>query len=310
VLIYTRAILRKFGIDKEDRESMRAVSLLLPVGFLVVLLPKVLAWGIGSSNSCRTSPQRSLYATPRVSARGIIIQRSRFLLAASESDDETTKNTLLATTTSSEIEDAVKTPVSAAAVNTVNERLLAELNAASEREVSGKNSKRRAIVNEVRSRKSDAEREKAIEEARNLNGVNPAVAMVGGILAMVVAFFIWEFTTTWVAAHLPVLNEVTTPYAALRLASLFRNVVMGGMSLASGFFGVTGLGIFCLGIRVAYGVLQGELDPTPLASSSADDKDSNGLVLPGAWDLMMGKNPTDRRQRKNNNKNDKPPFGN
>eukprot|EP00978_Attheya_sp_CCMP212_P039692 scaffold208756_cov46-Attheya_sp.AAC.2 len=291
---------------------MRAVSLVL--GFLVALLPKVLAWGISSSNSCRASPQRSLYATPRVSAGGIILQRrSRFLLAASDkSDDETTKNTLLATSSEieEESEEEINTPASAAAVNTVNERLLAELNAASEREVSGKNSKRRAIVNEVRSRKSDAEREKAIEEARNLNGVNPAVAMVGGILAMVAAFFIWEFTTTWVAAHLPVLNEVDTPYAALRLASLFRNVVMGGMSLASGFFGVTGLGIFCLGIRVAYGVLQGELDPTPLASSSADDKDSNGLVLPGAWDLMMGKNPTDRRQRKNNNKNDKPPSGN
>eukprot|EP01083_Nonionella_stella_P193421 714417_1 len=45
------------------------------------------------------------------------------------------------------------------------------------------------------------------------------------------------------------------PYAFVRSASVFRNVVMGLSSLASGFSFVSGLGVFLLGVRVAYGKL-------------------------------------------------------
>ena len=63
---------------------------------------------------------------------------------------------------------------------------------------------------------------------------------------------------------------------------------MGILSLASGFFFVTGLGIFLLGVRVAQGVASGELDPT---RKSVEEE----VVLPNVWDLMMmGKKPRRR----------------
>ena len=51
---------------------------------------------------------------------------------------------------------------------------------------------------------------------------------------------------------------------------------MGVSSLASGSFGVIGLGIFLLGLRVAYGVATGELDPTPIKQPKSEK-----IVLPG-----------------------------
>jgi hypothetical protein len=61
------------------------------------------------------------------------------------------------------------------------------------------------------------------------------------------------------------LNPVNTDiYFVQRVSGVFRNIVMGLSSLASGIFGVIGLGLFLLGIRVTIDVLKGELDPTPL----------------------------------------------
>ena len=66
---------------------------------------------------------------------------------------------------------------------------------------------------------------------------------------------------------------------------------MGLSSLASGFFGVVGVGIFLLGVRVAYGVMTGELDPTPIKKSKSDE-----IVMPDVWGLMTGK--TNRRGKR------------
>jgi hypothetical protein len=80
-------------------------------------------------------------------------------------------------------------------------------------------------------------------------------------------------------------------YFVQRVSSVFRNIVMGMSSLASGFFSVTGVGIFLLAVRVAYGVAKGELDPTPLKKN-----DKGEPQLPNVWDLMLNKKP-DRRAR-------------
>jgi hypothetical protein len=69
-----------------------------------------------------------------------------------------------------------------------------------------------------------------------------------------------------------------------------RNVIIAIVSLASGFFGVTGLGIFLLGVRVAYGVATGELDPMPIKKSKQEE-----IEMPNVWDLMMNKKPGRRR---------------
>ena len=83
-------------------------------------------------------------------------------------------------------------------------------------------------------------------------------------------------------------------YYIQRLASVFRNVVIGLFSLMSGFFGVTGLGVFLLGIRVGYGVLTGELDPTPIKKISRGVEQEK-VELPNVWDLMIGKKSGRRR---------------
>jgi hypothetical protein len=80
------------------------------------------------------------------------------------------------------------------------------------------------------------------------------------------------------------------------------------VSLACGFFGVTGLGIVLLSIRVGYGVLTGELDPTPIQpKSSTSSKDQPTLDISNAWDMMLNKKPRSSSRRGKNK--DSNPFG-
>ncbi|KAL7576908.1 hypothetical protein ACA910_006670 [Epithemia clementina (nom. ined.)] len=187
-----------------------------------------------------------------------------------------------------------------AVTGTVNERLLAELEQAAGKEKSGPSAFAKKFgLDAFRSSKTDAERRAAIEEARNLNGVNPLVTAAGAAFALGVAYGLWILTTflgVWFAAH-PVASEI---FFVTRTTAVFRNVVVGIVSLASGFFGVTGLGILLLTFRVAYGVATGELDPTPIRNNQDG---SNPLLkqkedefqLGSAWDLMMNKKHSRRK---------------
>ena len=194
---------------------------------------------------------------------------------------------------SSKVEDA-------AATKTINERLLSELQEATNKEKYGARSKigkKLSLVDGFgRPRKTDEEIREAIAKARDLNGVNPVVTLIGALFAFGVAAGLWYATNQlgiFFALH-PVESDV---YFINRVAQVFRNVVMGLISLASGFFGVCGLGIFLLGVRVAYGVITGELDPTPIK----DNKESETLDMPNVWDLMMNKKPGRRGGRRNDN---------
>jgi hypothetical protein len=191
-------------------------------------------------------------------------------------------------------EDSKSTEV--AATNTINERLLAELQEAEQKERFGARSaagKKLSLVDGFgRPRKTDEEIKAAIAEARDLNGVNPVVAILGSFFAFAVAAVLWISTNklgAWFALHPP----DTEVYFVIRTAQVFRNLVMGLISLASGFFGVTGLGIFLLGVRVAYGVTTGELDPTPIKkpASALNQQDDAAVDFSNVWDLMMNKKP-------------------
>lgn len=193
-----------------------------------------------------------------------------------------------------------------AATNTVNERLLNELKAAENKEKYGARSsagKKLGLVDGFgRPRKTDAEIQASIEAARDLNGVNPVVAIVGSLFALGVAGGLWYATKelgTFFAMH-PIDSDV---YFVTRASQVVRNVAMGLISLASGFFGVTGLGIFLLGVRVAYGVMTGELDPTPIKQNQKQEK----ADMPNVWDLMLNKKPNRRGGRGDNDSNN--PFG-
>ena len=174
-------------------------------------------------------------------------------------------------------DDQTSTEGGAVATNTINERLLVELQEAEQKEKFGSKSvagKKLGLVDGYgRTRKSDEEIKAAIAEARDLNGVNPLVALGGSLFAAGVAAALWILTNKlgiYFASHPP----QTEVYFVLRTAQVFRNVVMGLVSLASAFFGVTGLGIFLLGVRVAYGVMTGELDPTPIKQRTTQTKES------------------------------------
>lgn len=204
-----------------------------------------------------------------------------------------------------EQESPTKLPVDGtAATKTVNERLLAELKAAENKEKFGPRTaagKKLALVDGFgRTRKTDEEIQAAIEAARDLNGLNPIVVLLGSFFALGAAAGLWYATQQlgiFFALH-PVDTDV---YFVVRTSQVVRNVAMGLISLASGFFGVCGLGIFMLGVRVAYGVTTGELDPTPIKQNQQDKVD-----MPNVWDLMLNKKPNRRGGR---NGDDNNPFG-
>lgn len=184
-----------------------------------------------------------------------------------------------------------KTEEGAAATNTINERLMEEVREATDQEKFGSRSSigKKLGLDSFRSEKTDEERQAAIQEARNLNGVNPLVALAGAAFALAAAGGLWAFTN-FLAEYFTLHPVESDAYFIQRVAAVFRNLVMGLVSLASGFFGVTGLGIMLLGVRVGYGVMTGELDPTPIKKSRQEE-----LEMPNVWELMMNKKPGRRR---------------
>ncbi len=197
-----------------------------------------------------------------------------------------------------EIKSSSPSPVqekSSAKTNTVNERLMAELQAAAEAENGPKTKMGEKFKGAFRySEKTDAEREAALEAARDLNGVNPIVTILASFFAFGMAFGLWSLTQFFAEAFLTHPVPVDAPYAFVRAAGVFRNAVMGLTSLASGFAAVSGLGVFLLGCRVAIGVFSGELDPTPIKKPGLKNDE---IEIPNVWDLMMNKKPNKRGRR-------------
>lgn len=181
---------------------------------------------------------------------------------------------------------------STASTGTVsNERLMAELQQEIDSEKSGgarSQMGKKMGLSSFRSDKTDEERQVAIDQARDLNGVNPVVTVVGSLFALAGAAGLW-WLTQYLAEFFAMRPIETDVYFVARVTSVFRNVVMGLVSLASGFFGVTGVGIFLLGVRVAYGVTTGELDPTPIVRKNKDE-DEKAVDFGNVWDLMTNKN--------------------
>jgi hypothetical protein len=282
-------------------------TILMPLTLLllvqVLLLPSS-AFALSPSAMAGRSLLSSGVETSRRCRAGRAIRSTRvsLSLASSPKSDDSSADQLVSFADASDTirndkddDENVVGGRPAAATNTINERLLAELQEAEQKERFGARSaagKKFSLVDGFgRRRKTDDEIRAAIAEARDLNGVNPLVAIGGSFFAFAVAAVLWISTNklgVFFATHPP----ETDVYFVVRSAQVFRNVMMGLISLASGFFGVTGLGIFLLGVRVAYGVAVGELDPTPIKKSGGlSPKDDDGVDLSNVWDLMMNKKP-------------------
>jgi hypothetical protein len=242
----------------------------------------------------------SAFTTPQSfrDVRSIQKKSSSFLSAENDVTDE--PRSISAKSIEPEtikIQSAAPSSVSqgSAKTNTVNERLLAELQAATEAENGPKTKMGEKFKGAFKyTDKTDEEREAALEAARDLNGVNPIVTILASFFAFGMAFGFWNLTQFFAAQFLTHPVPADAPYAFVRAAGVVRNAVMGLSSLASGFSAVSGLGVFLLGCRVAIGVFNGELDPTPIKNNSMKN---NEIEIPNVLDLMMNKKPNRKRKR-------------
>ena len=80
-----------------------------------------------------------------------------------------TEKTEILVASGNDADDITTTPINKAATSTVNERLLSEIQASVDKEKYG-SGKTREYFKEFQSQKTDEERERSIEEARDLNG--------------------------------------------------------------------------------------------------------------------------------------------
>jgi hypothetical protein len=267
--------------------------------FKLISATALMSVGIVSAYTVQTVPKGgTLFRSPHsqssfqnpnqisASRKGAVAAARLYMLATKQPPDQQQEQQ----EKSDDSDKTLDSSETAAVTGTVNERLMAELQAASKKEKFGTRSpmgEKLSLFGSFRSSKTDEERQAAIEEARDLNGVNPIIALTGSVVALGGAYGLWMITN--VLAEYFALNPVSSDiYFIQRVSSVFRNVVMGFFSLASGFFGVTGLGIFLLGVRVSYGVITGELDPTPIPKKNASPELEE---IPNVWDLMMNKKP-------------------
>ena len=94
----------------------------------------------------------------------------------------------------------------------------------------------------------------------DLNGINPLIPLVFSALPALMAYAGWQ-ASTYLTANFAVQFIDSEIYPVQRLAIVLRNVVVGITTLATGFTGAIGLGLFAMGVAVAIGVMKGELDP-------------------------------------------------
>jgi len=105
------------------------------------------------------------------------------------------------------------------------------------------------------------DQKRIVRKEVDLNGIDPVTCLFGSIPVAGLSYGFWTLTGSaaeWFLAH-PIETEF---YPVQRLGVAFQTAVVGLSSLAAGIFGFTALGLFLLGLRVAFGAATGELDPT------------------------------------------------
>lgn len=99
------------------------------------------------------------------------------------------------------------------------------------------------------------------DQKEDLNGINPVSTITFSVVPMAMCFALVQ-VTSWLSANFAIDQVDSDVYPIQRGAVVARNLVVGISSLATGFTGVIGLGLFAMGVAVAVGVAKGELDPS------------------------------------------------
>jgi Protein of unknown function (DUF3082) len=277
-------------------ESRRPSRPLFSFGFLVNIAKSitVLSFNLDGSYMPFMRKRPNLYRTQNEMPQ--IMDFSRLSLQNENSETIDGDGTLVSDMllNCEALDSEVSTPIGVS----VNDRLLAELQQATALENSGqrnpalKENRLMKAASLFKSSKSDAERKTAIAEAQNLNGVNPVTTLLGSVFALLCAAGLWIATQSLAEYFALHPSDPNDAYFVVRVTAVSRNVIMGLSALASGFFGVTGFGILLLALRVGWGVVTGELDPSPPAPSSGKaTSTADNFELGNVWDLMLNKKP-------------------
>jgi hypothetical protein len=130
-------------------------------------------------------------------------------------------------------------------------------------------------------------KEEVVEaEPEDLNGINPLVSFASASFTTLISFLFWRITMG-LAYTLNDVHLSTDFYPAQRLFNIASTAFVGITALGAGVLGVTALGLFALTLRVAFGILTGELDPNKKRAQAARPPfplDEKGLpIVKGAW---------------------------
>ena len=95
----------------------------------------------------------------------------------------------------------------------------------------------------------------------DLNGINPATTLLFSLLPAAASYVFLQISN-YLTANFATQLLSSELYPVQRIAVVVRNLVVGLTTLAGGFCGIIGVGLFALGVTVAVGVAKGELDPS------------------------------------------------
>eukprot|EP01038_Epipyxis_sp_PR26KG_P008005 gene8005-10848_t len=140
-------------------------------------------------------------------------------------------------------------------------------------------------ANELQNLKSEKPIRK-VQKKDDLNGIDPLTPLSFSIVPVIMSYIGWQMAT-YFAGHFAIEFVSSDIYPIQRAAIVARNIVVGLFTLASGFSGVIGLGLFLLGLTVGVGVIKGELDPKKVTSAETD---SNLNGFKNSILKMMNKN--------------------
>lgn len=127
------------------------------------------------------------------------------------------------------------------------------------------------------------DQKRIVRKEVDLNGINPLDCLIGAVPVAALSYGSWQLTNgvaAWFNEH-PVMLDF---YPAQRLAIAIELLLVALSSLGAGIFGFTALGLFALGLRVAYGVATGELDPDQAPTGPVEQS-----TIDKVSDLLSGK---------------------
>ncbi|KAJ8599288.1 hypothetical protein CTAYLR_006781 [Chrysophaeum taylorii] len=162
---------------------------------------------------------------------GTIVRRATVLRRETPIDVDESPRLKFRTTVDAPVAPEVKK--TKAQMNTINQQLLAEIEAAR---------------GSIRLEAPQVEEKEDID----FSDVNPLVALSSSVVTMVVAYYMFTFTTFMAASFAD--HPFTSSYYPIeRFAGFLRQAIVGLSSLLTGLTALTGAGVGVLGITVAFG---------------------------------------------------------